>query len=95
LRSWDRLREENAFPIPIKRVILIAPTVEVDQELRFVKYDSTVHRPPDLNYAVRISRFPDSKWSVDVGTGHVGATLQRDINVKVNNAIAFAVDFCF
>jgi hypothetical protein len=28
-------------------------------------------------------------------TGHVGATLAQGINIKVNNAIAFAADFRF
>ena len=84
-----------AFPIPIKKVILIAPTVEVDQEPRYIKYVPTAHLPTDLIYAVRASRYPDSKWTFDVGTGHVGATLAQDINIKVNNAIAFATDFRF
>jgi hypothetical protein len=43
--------------------------------------------------AFRISRQPDSRWSFDVGTGHVGATLAPGINIKVNNALAFAADF--
>lgn len=84
-----------AFPIPIRKAILIAPTVEVDQEPRFIKYVPTAHLPTDLIYAVRVSRYPDSKWTFDVGTGHVGATLAQGINIKVNNAIAFAADFRF
>ena len=84
-----------AFPIPFRKAILIAPTVEVDQEPRYIKYVPTAHLPTDLIYAVRVSRYPDSKWTFDVGTGHVGATLAQGINIKVNNAIAFAVDFRF
>jgi hypothetical protein len=84
-----------AFPIPIRKAILIAPTAEVDQEPRYIKYVPTAHLPTDLIYAVRVSRYPDSKWSFDVGTGHVGATLAQGINIKVNNAVAFAADFRF
>ena len=84
-----------AFPIPIKKAILIAPTIEVDQESRYIKYVPTAHLPTDLIYAVRVSRYPDSKWTFDVGTGHVGATLAQGINIKVNNAVAFAADFRF
>jgi len=82
-----------AFPIPVKKTILIAPTIEVDQEPRYIKYVPAAHLPTDLIYAVRVSRYPDSKWTFDVGTGHVGATLAQGINIKVNNAIAFAADF--
>jgi hypothetical protein len=84
-----------AFPIPIKKAVLIAPTIEVDQEPRYIKYVPTAHLPTDLIYAVRVSQYPDSKWTFDVGTGHVGATLAPGINIKVNNAIAFAADFRF
>jgi hypothetical protein len=84
-----------ALPIPIKKTILIAPTAEVDQEPRYIKYVPTAHLPTDLIYAVRVSHYPDSKWSFDVGTGHVGATLAPGINIKVNNAVAFAADFRF
>jgi hypothetical protein len=83
------------FPIPIKKAILVAPTVEVDQEPRYIKYVPTAHLPTDLIYAVRVSRYPDFKWSFDVGTGHVGAALAPGINVKANNALAFATDFRF
>ena len=82
-----------AFPIPIKKLFVIAPTFEVDQEPRFIKYVPGATVPTDLIYAIRISRQPDSRWSFDVGTGHVGATLAPGINVKVNNALAFAADF--
>jgi Protein of unknown function (DUF3034) len=84
-----------AFPIPIRKSILIAPTVEVDQEPRYIKYVPTAHLPTDLIYAVRISQYPDSRWTFDIGTGHVGAVLAQGINIKVNNAIAFAADLRF
>ena len=84
-----------AFPIPIKKRILVSPTAEIDQEPRFIKYVPTAHMPTDLIYAVRISHFADSKWSFDIGTGHVGAHLAPGINIKVNSAIAFASDFRF
>lgn len=84
-----------AFPIPVRKKIVVAPTIEVDQEPRYIKYVPTAHLPTDIIYAVRISRLPDSRWSFDVGTGHVGATLAPGINIKVNNAIAFATDFRF
>jgi hypothetical protein len=51
--------------------------------------------PTDLIYAVRFSRTPDARWSFDIGTGHVGANLGSGINIKVNNALAFAADFRF
>jgi hypothetical protein len=94
--DWEALAFGGlAFPIPIKKAILIAPTIEVDQEPRYIKYVPTAHLPTDLIYAVRVSRYPDSKWTFDVGTGHVGATLAQGINIKVNNAVAFAADFRF
>ena len=82
-----------AFPIPIKKFLVIAPTFEIDQEPERIKYVPTATLPTDLIYAVRISHAPDSRWSFDIGTGHVGATLGPGINIKVNNAIAFAADF--
>jgi hypothetical protein len=84
-----------AFPIPIKKFLVIAPTFEIDQEPEKIKYVPTATLPTDLIYAVRISHAPDSRWSFDIGTGHVGATLGPGINIKVNNAIAFAADFRF
>jgi len=84
-----------AFPIPIKKLVVIAPTFEIDQEPKRIKYVPTATLPTDLIYAVRISHAPDSRWSFDIGTGHVGATLGPGINIKVNNAIAFAVDYRF
>jgi len=84
-----------AFPIPIKKAIIVAPAFEVNQEPRYIKYIPGAHLPTDLIYAVRMSRYPDSKWTFDVGTGHLGASLEPGINIKVNNAIAFATDFRF
>lgn len=80
------------FPIPVKKLVVIAPTFEVDQEPERIKYVPTATLPTDLIYAIRISHAPDSRWSFDIGTGHVGATLGPGINIKVNNAIAFAAD---
>lgn len=74
---------------------MVAPTVEVDQEPRYIKYVPTANLPTDLIYAVRVSRYPDFKWSFDVGTGHVGGALAPGIDVKANNALAFATDFRF
>jgi hypothetical protein len=84
-----------AFPIPIKKAVIIAPTVEIDQEPRYIKNVPGATVPTDLIYAVRISRQPDSRWSFDVGTGHVGATLEPGVNIKANNALAFAASFRF
>ena len=84
-----------AFPIPIKKLVVIAPTFEIDQEPEKIKYVPTATLPTDLIYAVRISHAPDSRWSFDIGTGHVGARLGPGINIKVNNALAFAADFRF
>jgi hypothetical protein len=84
-----------AFPIPIKKLAVIAPTFEIDQEPEKIKYVPTATLPTDLIYAVRISHASDSRWSFDIGTGHVGATLGPGTNIKVNNAIAFAADFRF
>src|SRR5580704_16512122 len=84
-----------AFPIPIKKLVVITPTFEVDQEPVRIKYIPTARLPTDLIYAVRISRLPDSRWSFDIGTGHVGANLAPGINIKANNAIAFAANFRF
>lgn len=84
-----------AFPIPIKKIVVIAPTFEIDQEPRYIKGVPGATVPTDLIYAVRISHQLDSRWSFDVGTGHVGATLETGVNVKANNALAFAADFRF
>ena len=84
-----------AFPIPIKGKVVVAPAFEINQEPRYIKYIPGAHFPTDLIYAVRVSRYPDSKWTFDVGTGHLGATLEPGINIKVNNAIAIAADYRF
>src|SRR5580700_837114 len=84
-----------AFPIPIKKILVISPTFEIDQEPKQIKYVPGVTVPTDLIYAVRFSRTPDARWSFDIGTGHVGANLGSGINIKVNNALAFAADFRF
>jgi len=84
-----------AFPMPIKGKVVVAPALEVNQEPRYIKYIPGAHLPTDLIYAVRVSRYPDSRWTFDVGTGHLGATLEPGINIKVNNAIAIAADFRF
>ena len=84
-----------AFPIPIKNVLVITPAFEVDQEPARIKYVPTARLPTDLIYAIRIARFPDSKWSIDIGTGHLGANLAPGINIKVNNALAIAANYRF
>jgi len=84
-----------AFPIPIKRLAVIAPAFEVDQEPRRVKYIPVASFPTDLIYAIRLSRLPDSKWSFDIGSGHLGANIAPGINIKVNRVIAFAANFRF
>jgi hypothetical protein len=84
-----------AFPIPIKGKIVVAPALEVNQEPRYIKYIPGAHLPTDLIYAVRVSQYPDSRWTFDVGTGHLGAALEPGINIKANNAIAIAADFRF
>ena len=84
-----------AFPIPIRKKIVVAPALEVNQEPRYIKYIPGAHFPTDLIYAVRMSRYPDSRWTFDVGMGHLGATLKPGINIKVNNAVAFGADFHF
>jgi hypothetical protein len=84
-----------AFPIPIKNVLVITPAFEVDQEPQRIKYVPTARLPTDLIYAVRFSRQPDSRWSIDVGTGHLGATLAPGLNIKVNNALALAANYRF
>lgn len=94
--DWEaRAFGSVAFPIPIKKVVVVAPAFEVDQEPRRIKYVPTASLPTDLIYAVRLSRFPDSKWSFDIGTGHLGANIAPGINIKVNHAIAFAANYRF
>jgi hypothetical protein len=75
--------------------VVVAPAFEVDQEPRRIKYVPTASLPTDLIYAIRLSRLPDSKWSFDIGTGHLGANIAPGINIKVNHAIAFAANYRF
>ena len=84
-----------AFPIPIKKLVVVTPAFEVDQEPRRIKYVPTASLPTDLIYAIRLSRFPDSKWSFDVGTGHLGANISPGINIKANNCVAIAANYRF
>jgi hypothetical protein len=84
-----------AFPIPIKRLVVVTPAFEVDQEPRRIKYIPIASFPTDLIYAIRLSRLPDSKWSFDIGTGHLGANIAPGINIKVNQAVAFAANYRF
>jgi Protein of unknown function (DUF3034) len=84
-----------AFPIPIKRLVVLTPAVEVDQEPRRIKYVPGASLPTDIIYAIRLSRLPDSKWSFDIGTGHLGANIAPGINIKANNCIALAVNYRF
>jgi len=82
------------FPFPIKG-ILIAPTFEVDQEPHHLAYISYANIPTTLIYAVRFSRYPDMKWSVDIGTGHVVSSAAPGVDLKANNALAIALDYRF
>jgi hypothetical protein len=82
------------FPIPLKG-ILIAPTFEVDQEPHHLAYIGYANIPTTLVYAVRISRYPDMKWSLDIGTGHVASTAAPGVDLKANNALAIALDYRF
>jgi hypothetical protein len=84
-----------AFPIPIKNVLVITPAFEIDQEPSRIKYVPTARLPTDLIYALRISRFRDSKWSIDIGTGHLGANIGPGLNIKANNALAIAANYRF
>ena len=94
--DWEaRTFGSVAFPIPIKKVVVVAPAFEVDQEPRRIKYVPTASLPTDLIYAIRLSRLPDSKWSFDIGTGHLGANIAPGINIKVNHAVAFAANYRF
>lgn len=82
------------FPIPLKG-ILIAPTFEIDQEPHHLAYITYANIPTTLVYAVRISRLPDMKWSLDIGTGHVASTAAPGVDLKANNALAIALDYRF
>jgi hypothetical protein len=84
-----------AFPIPIKKLVVITPAFEVDQEPKSIKFIPTASLPTDIIYAIRLSRLPDSKWSFDIGTGHLGANLAPGINIKANHAVAIAANYRF
>jgi len=92
--SWTVHRRVD-LPTPIKNILVITPAIEIDQEPERIKYVPTARLPADIIYAVRFSRLPDSRWSIDVGTGHLGATLAPGLNIKVNNALAIAANFRF
>lgn len=79
------------FPIPIKGLIF-SPTFEVDQEPHHLAYVAYANIPTSLIYAVRVTRAPDSRWSLDMGTGRIANTIYPGINLKVNHAIAIALD---
>jgi hypothetical protein len=94
--DWEaRAFGSVAFPIPIKKLVVLAPAFEVDQEPTRIKYIPAASLPTDLIYAIRLSRLPDSKWSFDIGTGHLGANIAPGINIKVNHAVAFAANYRF
>ena len=94
--SWStRAFGALAFPIPIRNKIYIAPAFEIDQEPHDVKYLPGLRIPSTLGFAVRIARLPDSRWSFDVGTGHIVGTATPGFDFKANNAIAIAVDYRF
>lgn len=83
-----------AIPIPVKHVVF-APTVEIDQEPHHLKYVAYANIPTTEVYAVRISDYPHQKWAIDIGTGHVASSVYPGIGLKVNNALAIALDYRF
>lgn len=83
-----------AIPIPVKRV-LVAPTVEIDQEPHHLKYVAYANIPTTEVYAVRVSDYPKQKWAIDIGTGHVASSVYPGIRLKANNALAVAFDYRF
>jgi hypothetical protein len=83
-----------AIPLPIRHV-LIAPTVEVDQEPHHLAYVTYASIPTTEIYAVRLSGYPSLKWTVDIGTGHVASDVAPGINLSANNALAVALDYRF
>jgi hypothetical protein len=83
-----------AIPIPVKHVVF-APTIEIDQEPHHLKYVTYANIPTTEVYAVRISDYPNQKWAIDIGTGHVASTVHPGIGLKVNNALAIAFDYRF
>lgn len=83
-----------AIPIPVKHVVF-APTVEIDQEPHHLKYVPYANIPTTEVYAVRLSDYPNQKWAIDIGTGHVASSVFPGIGLKVNNALALAFDYRF
>lgn len=83
-----------AIPIPVKHV-LVAPTVEIDQEPHHLKYVEYANIPTTEVYAVRISDYPKQKWAIDIGTGHVASSVYPGVGLKANNALAVAFDYRF
>lgn len=83
-----------SFPLPIRRVV-ISPTFEIDQEPHHLAYVTYASIPSTLIYAVRVSRYPDAKWSLDIGTGHVVSSAAPGVILKVNHALALALDYRF
>ncbi len=93
--SWQaRAFGAVGFPLPIKHV-LVAPTFEVDQEPHHLAYVTYANIPTTLVYAVRLSHYPDMRWSVDIGTGHVASSAAPGVDLKANNALAIALDYRF
>jgi hypothetical protein len=88
-RRWARKLFENGVLVIAGDDVVIAPALEVNQEPRYIKYIPGAHFPTDLIYAVRMSRYPDSLWTFDVGTGHLGATLKPGI--KMTDSRTFLV----
>ncbi|MGD0446513.1 MAG: DUF3034 family protein [Edaphobacter sp.] len=80
-----------AIPIPVRHAVF-APTVEIDQEPHHLKYVAYANIPTTEVYAVRISDYPNQKWAIDIGTGHVASTAYPGIALKANNALAIAFD---
>ncbi len=77
--------------LSIKKSIL-SPTVEVDQEPHHLAYVSYANVPTSLIYAVRLSRAPDARWSIDMGTGSICNTIAPEINLRINHAVAVALN---
>jgi hypothetical protein len=42
-----------------------------------------------------LSRYRDSNWTINVGTGHLGGTLEDGLKIKVTNATAVAANSRF
>ncbi len=93
--NWQaRVFGALAIPLRIKRVVF-APTVEIDQEPHHLKYIPYANIPTTEVYALRISDFPNQKWAIDIGTGHVASSVYPGVGLKANNALALALDYRF